>query len=137
MNDAIPPLPEGYLGISSEKAAEIGARAHPVVAETMKHMQEFMKVLDGVKSQFESETFTGTDEDQTVEATVDSRHWLVRLDIEDGLLRHGTEEVNDRINAAIRNAHGAATADSEAQQAKLFSTLTQITGALRAGMGLD
>jgi DNA-binding protein YbaB len=67
--------------------------------------------------------FSATDEADTVQATVDGHGCLTGLHIEDGLLRLGTETVEQRVNEALENARAAATRAVGAEQEKLLETL--------------
>jgi DNA-binding protein YbaB len=109
---------------------------HPQVAEALRHAQEFQSALEEQQRRTATETFTGADEAKTVEVIIDGSHALKNLYIEDGLLRLGADEVEERINAALQKAQAAASASIVAQQEQLFEQLSSITGALKDSMGL-
>lgn len=113
------------------------AHAHPQAAEAMQQLQRFQSVLEGVADQIGNETFTGTDEDKTIEVTVNGQHVLTALHIEDGLLRLGAKTVERRANEALRNAQAAATAAVSAQHEQLYTNLADIANELKTGLGLD
>jgi len=52
-----------------------------------------------------------------------------------GALRLGTETLAERINEAIRNAHAAATAASEADQQRFFELMDYAAGSLANILG--
>jgi DNA-binding protein YbaB len=111
------------------------AETHPQVADAMQQMQRFQSVLEDQLTQLNTGSFTGTDENRTVEATLDGHSTLTGLFIEDGLLRLGTETVGQRINEAIAHAQAAASANLTAQQQQLYAGLSEITGSLKNGIG--
>lgn len=113
------------------------ADAHPQVADALQQLQRIQAALEGTADQTANETFTGTDEDKTVTATITGQHVLTALFIEDGLMRLGAETVEHRINEALRNASIAATAAVAAQHEELFSTLAEATSALKTRLELD
>lgn len=110
---------------------------HPQAADAMAMLQQFQSVLDGATDQMGNQTFTGTDEEETVEVTINGSEVLTALHIEDGLLRLGAETVQHRINEALANAQDAATAAVTAQTEQLFTNLAGITDQLKTSMGLD
>ena len=117
--------------------AQTGPQAHPQVVEVMDQMRQLQTVLDGVVTQTSSETFTGTDEANTVSVTVDGHHSLTNLYIEDGLLRLGALVVEQRLNVALGKASAAATETTTATCQQLFATMVEITGKMKTGLGLD
>jgi len=70
-----------------------------------------------------AESFVGTDESGTVEATVNGEHRLIGLHLEDGLLRLGAEVVEQRIGEALQNAHAAADAAADTEHEQLFEAI--------------
>jgi ESX secretion-associated protein EspL len=71
----------------------------------------------------ETTFFSGADEAKTVRVTVDGGKRLADLYIEEGLLRLGSETVQQRLNEALLNANAAATGAVGAEQEKLLETL--------------
>lgn len=110
--------------------------AHPDVTETLRHVQQFTSLLEDQMHRSDSESFTASDEAKTVEVTLNARCWLTDLYIEDGLLRLGAEEVERRINEAVRNAQAIATTAVEAQYEQLTANLMSIASQLQKGLGL-
>jgi DNA-binding protein YbaB len=109
---------------------------HPQAAEALRDMEQFRDALSDQLHQVTTGAFTGTDEDATVQVTVNGTRWLTGLHVEDGLLRLGAETVQDRINEALANAQAAASEAFAAQQAQLYANLTGLTTSLRTGLGL-
>ncbi|NTY60703.1 YbaB/EbfC family nucleoid-associated protein [Mycolicibacterium sphagni] len=109
---------------------------HPQVAETMQFLEKFSSALSDQVQQVSTATFTGTDEDKTVEVTVDGARWLTGLHVEDGLLRLGADEVSSRINEALQNAQAAASESIREKQAQLYANLAGITQSMKNGLDL-
>ncbi|BBX98859.1 YbaB/EbfC family nucleoid-associated protein [Mycobacterium lacus] len=110
---------------------------HPQVAEVLQQMRRVQSALEDERHRTDTASYTGTDQAKTVEVTLDWRHWLTGLNIEDGLLRLGAEEVAQRVNEALGNARATATAALEAEQQRLIASLADIVGELRKGLGLN
>ena len=106
------------------------AETHPQVAEAMRQMQLFQSALDDQVRRASTESFTATDETESVEVTINGQRLLTGLDIEDGLLRLGSDAVGDRINEALRNAQAVAGAALEAENQRLVGSLTDIASSL-------
>lgn len=104
---------------------------HPQAAEALRQMQRFTSALDEQMRWTNTETFTGTDEAKTVEATINGRLCLTGLRIDDGLPRLGAETVERRINEALRHARAAATAGINAENDRLVAGLVSIAGSLQ------
>jgi len=109
---------------------------HPEVAEALRQAQRFQSALEDQAHRTTTETFTATDEFETVEVTLNGHRWLTDIRIEDGLLRLGAETVEERINEAVRYAVADAVAADEAHSAQLFESLAEIAGSLRDTLGL-
>jgi DNA-binding protein YbaB len=109
---------------------------HPQVTETMQLLEQFSSALSDQIQQVSTASFTGTDEDKTVEVTVDGARWLTGLHVEDGLLRLGAEAVGARINEALQNAQAAASESIRAKHAQLYSNLAGITQSMKSGLDL-
>jgi DNA-binding protein YbaB len=109
---------------------------HPQVAEALRQAERFQAVLEGQMHRTATETFTATDESETVEVTITGGRALTDVRIEDGLLRLGAEAVEQRINEALRNAVAAALAANDAEHERLIESLAGIAGALHDALGL-
>lgn len=109
---------------------------HPQVSEVLEQAQRFASTLEDQQYWMDHESFRATDDARTVQVTINGRHWLTGLYIEDGLLRLGAATVRQRINEALHNAHAAATAAVEARQEQVIAGLTEIAGALQQMTGL-
>jgi len=109
---------------------------HPQAAEALRQVRRFASALEDQMHWTKTESFTGTDEADTVEATVDGRHRLTGLHIDDSLPRLGAKTVEQRVNEAVHNAHAAATAAVAAENDQLMAGLADIAGSLQKMMGL-
>ncbi|OBF13497.1 DNA-binding protein [Mycobacterium sp. ACS4054] len=110
--------------------------AHPQVAQALEQLHQFSSALESQMRRTHIESFTATDETETVEVTINGQRCIVGLDIEDGLLRLGSHTVQQRINEALHNAQAGASAALRAQQAQLFASLTELAGSLQKTVGL-
>ena len=77
---------------------------HPQVAAVLKQAQRLQSLVDDQLHKMSSESFTATDETETVEVTLNGHHYLTGAFISDGLLRLGARTVEQRINEALQNA---------------------------------
>ncbi|WP_066901759.1 YbaB/EbfC family nucleoid-associated protein [Mycolicibacterium houstonense] len=100
---------------------------HPQVAAVLRQAQELQSLMDDQLHKMNNETFTATDEAQTVEVTLDGHHQLQDVYIKDGLLRLGAPEVQQRLNEAIQKATAAATASIEADRERLDAMVAELT----------
>ena len=112
------------------------AEMHPQVAEALRQAQQFQSVLDDHMHRTHTETVTATDENESVEVTLDPHRGLTALTIEPGLLRLGAAVVEERVNEALRNAVATATAATDAQDERLVAALAEIAGSLKNSLGL-
>ena len=62
---------------------------HPEVAAVLQQAQRLQSLMDEQLHRMNSQTFTATDEAETVEVTLNGHHHLTGTFIEDGLLRLG------------------------------------------------
>ncbi|CQD17312.1 Nucleoid-associated protein YbaB [Mycobacterium lentiflavum] len=99
-------------------------------AELLRQLKQIQSAVDEQARQLVTESFTGTDEANTVEATLDGRQWLTNLHLQDGLLRLGIETVTQRINEAIQNAQAVATAAGEVEQERFIESLASIASSM-------
>lgn len=100
---------------------------HPEVAAVLKQAQRLQALMDEQLSKMDSESFTATDESETVEVTLNGHHWLKDVFIEDGLLRLGANTVEQRLNEALQNATADATASIDADRERLDAVVAEIT----------
>jgi DNA-binding protein YbaB len=110
---------------------------HPQVAEALRQAQQVQSALEDQQHRTQTETFTATDESETVEATLNARLCLTGLHIEDGLLRLGADTVEQRVNEAVANAKAAATAAIDAEHEQLIELVAGIAGSLKETLGLS
>jgi DNA-binding protein YbaB len=108
---------------------------NPQVAEALQQMQRFISALEDDKYRANTESFTATDDAETVKVTVNGDRWLTGLRIEHGLLRLGAETVRQRIHEALHKAQAAASAATEDQEQQLEETLTGLLGAIQQQFG--
>ncbi len=101
---------------------------HPQVAAVLQQAQRLQSLMDDQLAKMNSQTFTATDESETVEVTLNGHSWLTDLFIEDGTLRLGTETVEARINEALQKATAEATSSIEADRERIDSVVAEITG---------
>lgn len=99
---------------------------HPEVAAVLRQAQRLQSLMDDQLRRMDTQTFTGTDESETVEVTLDGHHHLTGAAIEDGLLRLGVEEVQKRLNEALHEATAAATASLEADRDRIDAAVAEI-----------
>jgi len=109
---------------------------HPQAAEALRQVQRFTSVIEDQMRWEKTESFTGTDEAETVEVTVDGRRYLTGLHIDDSLPQLGSETMEQRINEAVRNAQAAASAGIDAENEQLIAGLFGIAGSLQKMLGL-
>lgn len=100
---------------------------HPQVAAVLAQAQRLQSIMDDQLHRMDTQTFTGTDESETVEVTLNGHHHLTGAFIEDGLLRLGVQAVQQRLNEAVQNATAAASAAVEADRERIDAAVAQIT----------
>lgn len=100
---------------------------HPQVAAVLKQAQRLQSLMDDQLTKMNTESFTATDESETVEVTLNGHHWLTGVFIEDGLLRLGAETVEGRINEALQKAASKASASIDADRERIDAVVAEIT----------
>ncbi|WP_156670668.1 YbaB/EbfC family nucleoid-associated protein [Mycobacterium sp. E136] len=100
---------------------------HPEVAAVLAQAQQLQSLMDEQLQRMDTQTFTGADESQTVEVTLNGHHRLTGTTIEDGLLGLGVDEVQQRLNEALQMATAAATAALEADRDRIDAAVADIT----------
>ncbi len=100
---------------------------HPEVAAVLRQARRLQSLMDEQLEKMASESFTGTDENETVEVTLNGHHWLKDVYIQDGLLRLGAEAVERRVNEALEKANAEATASIDADRERLDAVVAEIT----------
>lgn len=83
--------------------------------------------MDDQLHRMSSQTFTASDETDTVEVSLNGHHHLTSVFIEDGLLRLGASTVEQRLNEALQKATAAATASIDADRARLDEAVARLT----------
>jgi hypothetical protein len=104
---------------------------HPQVAAALEQLQRFNSALETQMQRTATGSFSGSDETETVEVTIDGHRCLTGVHIEDGLLRLGAETVEQRINEALGRAQATATQATQAQQEELMSSLSEMATAFK------
>jgi DNA-binding protein YbaB len=77
-------------------------------AALLRQADRLASALDDYRHHMNNSPYPGTDEAQTVRATVTANFRITELIIEDGLLSLGTEVVVRRVTEALLNAQAAA-----------------------------
>ena len=103
---------------------------HPQVAAVLQQAQQLQSIMDDQLHRMDTQTFTATDESETVEVTLNGHHQMTGAVIADGLLRLGVEVVQQRLNEALQNAMAVATASIEADRERIDRAVAQITADL-------
>ncbi|MET4427529.1 YbaB/EbfC family nucleoid-associated protein [Mycolicibacterium sp. 624] len=101
---------------------------HPQVAAVLAQAQRLQSVMDDQLAKMNTQTFTASDETETVEVTLNGHSWLTDVFIEDGLLRLGAETVQARVNEALQKAMEEATSSLDADRERIDSIVAEITG---------
>jgi DNA-binding protein YbaB len=100
---------------------------HPEVAAVLQQAQRLQSLMDDQLAKMNTETFTATDESETVEVTLNGHHWLTDVFIEDGVLRLGAEVVQSRVNEALQKASAVATESITADRERIDAAVAEIT----------
>lgn len=101
---------------------------HPEVTAVLHQAQRLQSMMDDQLHRMSTQTFTGTDESETVEVTLNGHHQLTGVFVEDGLLRLGVDTVQQRLNEALQNANEAAAASVAADRERIDAAVAQLTG---------
>jgi DNA-binding protein YbaB len=110
------------------------ADTHPAVAAVIAQAHRLQQVLDAQLYKMKTETFTGTDESETVEVTLDGHHNLVDVFLEDGLLRRGVDTVQTRIHEALAKATADASTSIAADRVRIDEQVADISAQIRTYM---
>jgi DNA-binding protein YbaB len=106
----------------------VSEEMHPQVAAVLAQAQRLQSVMDDQLAKMNTQTFTASDETETVEVTLNGHSWLTDVFIEDGLLRLGAETVQARVNEALQKAMEEATSSLDADRERIDSMVADITG---------
>ncbi|AWV47053.1 hypothetical protein JK2ML_0044 [Mycobacterium leprae Kyoto-2] len=100
----------------------------PTQAQTMALLGQFQSALDEQCNRMTDGVFKASDQEKTVEVTINGYQWLTGIRIESGALREfGHAVVADRINEALQNAQGVATAYNEVSGEQLAARLSALS----------
>jgi len=105
---------------------------HPEVAAVLQQAQRLQSLMDEQLYKMTHQTFTATDEAETVEVTLDGHHHLTGTFIADGVLRLGASTVQKRLNEALQKATDAATESIELDRDHIDAAVADITSELGA-----
>ncbi|MFS0900808.1 YbaB/EbfC family nucleoid-associated protein [Mycolicibacterium litorale] len=100
---------------------------HPQVAAVLAQAQQLQSIMDEQLYKMNNQTFTASDETETVAVTLDGHQHLTGVHIEEGLLREGAHVVEHRLNEALQNAAEAAAAAIEADRERIDAQVAQLT----------
>jgi DNA-binding protein YbaB len=104
---------------------------HPEVAAVLRQAAQLQSLMDEQLHKMNNQTFTATDEAETVEVTLDGHHHLTGTFIADGLLRLGAQTVEQRVNEALQNAAAVAAESSELDRERIDAAVADITADLQ------
>ena len=99
---------------------------HPAVAAIMGQTERLKSVLDTQVARMGAGSFSAADETGTVEVTLNGRHWLTDVHLEEGVLRAGAEVVQQRLTEALAKAGAAASTAGEIDRERLAVELNDI-----------
>jgi DNA-binding protein YbaB len=100
---------------------------HPEVAAVLQQAKRLQTLMDDQLAKMSTETFTATDESETVEVTLNGHHLLTDVFIEDGVLRLGADVVQGRVNEALQKATAEAAESISADRERLDAAVAEIT----------
>jgi DNA-binding protein YbaB len=100
---------------------------HPEVAAVLRQARRLQALMDEQLDKMATSSFTASDENDTVEVTLNGHQWLKDVYIQDGLLRLGAEEVEHRVNEALHKASAEASAAIDADRERIDAVVAEIT----------
>lgn len=100
---------------------------HPEVAAVLRQARRLQSLMDEQLDKMANDSFTATDDTETVEVTLNGHHWLKDVYIQDGLLRLGAETVEQRVNEALQKASAEASAAIDVDRERLDAVVAEIT----------
>lgn len=103
------------------------AEMHPEVAAVLRQAGRLQELMDQQLHKMASDSFTATDESETVEVTLNGHHHLVDVFIADGTLRLGAGTVEQRLNEALLQATAEAAESIAVDQDRLNEAVAEIT----------
>lgn len=103
---------------------------HPEVAAVLRQARRLQNLMDEQLEKMASDSFTATDESETVEVTLNGHHWLQDVHIKDGLLRLGAHTVEHRVNEALQKANDEAATSIDADRERIDAVVAEITAEL-------
>ncbi|BBX19332.1 DNA-binding protein [Mycolicibacterium duvalii] len=103
---------------------------HPEVAAVLRQARRLQSLMDEQLEKMASGSFTASDEDETVEVTLNGHQWIKDVHIQDGLLRLGSETVEYRVNEALHRANAEASAAIDADRERIDTVVAEITAEL-------
>ncbi|MGE0218530.1 YbaB/EbfC family nucleoid-associated protein [Mycolicibacterium sp.] len=106
---------------------------HPEVAAVLRQARRLQTLMDEQLDKMANESFTASDDTDTVEVTLDGHHWLKDVYIQDGLLRLGAEVVEQRVNEALQKASAQASASIDTDRERIDAVVAEITAEIAEG----
>ncbi|MGU3502020.1 YbaB/EbfC family nucleoid-associated protein [Mycobacterium sp. C31M] len=100
---------------------------HPEVAAVLRQAGRLQELMDAQLHKMANESFTASDESDTVEVTLNGHQRLVDVYLADGVLRLGAHTVEERLNEALRNATEVAAESVAADRDRLNDAVAEIT----------
>ncbi|MCH9733777.1 MAG: YbaB/EbfC family nucleoid-associated protein [Actinomycetia bacterium] len=100
---------------------------HPEVAAVLNQARRLQSLMDEQLDKLDGDSFTAADDGETVEVTLNGHHWLQDVHIQDGLLRLGSEAVEQRLNEALHKAGAEASATIDADRDRIDAVVAEIT----------
>lgn len=113
------------MSTSAEHAGD--GQMHPEVAAVLRQAGRLQELMDQQLHKMANESFTATDESDTVEVTLNGHHQLVDVFLADGVLRLGADTVEQRLNEALGNATAEAAESIAVDQDRLNDAVAEIT----------
>ena len=104
---------------------------HPDVAAVLQQAERLQSLMDEQLHKMNNQTFTATDDAETVVVTLNGHHHLTGTFIADGLLRLGAEAVETRLKQPLQKATDAATKSIELDRDRIDAAVAEITADLR------
>lgn len=100
---------------------------HPEVSAVLRQARRLQSLMDDQLDKMAHDSFAASDEAETVEVTLNGHHWLRDVYIQDGLLRLGSETVEQRVNEALQKANAEASATIDEDRRRIDAVVAEIT----------
>ncbi len=100
---------------------------HPEVSAVLAQARRLQSLMDDQLDKMANDSFTASDEADSVEVTLNGHHWLKDVYMRDGLLRLGAEAVEQRVNQALQKASAEASARIDEDRRRIDAVVAEIT----------